>query len=118
MLLTNQDEALPLPAGSRVSLFSTSSVNPVLGGKGSGRVDSKSSDTLKEALEKEGFIVNPNLWDFYEQMPFLKKRFENFYFSTTSRLYEEPWENYPEEVLNSFYDYADAAIVIFSREGG
>ena len=59
VLLTNRTDALPLPEGSRLSLFSTSSVNPVLGGTGSGRVDSNSSDTLKEALEKEGFVVNP-----------------------------------------------------------
>ena len=52
VLLTNQANALPLPKGSRLSLFSTSSVNPVLGGTGSGRVNADSSDTLKEALEK------------------------------------------------------------------
>ena len=66
VLLTNQSDALPMPKNSRISLFSTSSVNPVMGGTGSGRVDAGSSDTLKVALEKEGFIVNPELWDFYE----------------------------------------------------
>ena len=36
VLLTNQSNALPLPQNSRISLFSTSSVNPVMGGSGSG----------------------------------------------------------------------------------
>jgi beta-glucosidase len=66
VLLTNQSDALPLPQNSRISLFSTSSVNPVMGGTGSGRVDAGTSDTLKAAMEKEGFIVNPKLWDFYD----------------------------------------------------
>ena len=118
VLLTNQAETLPLSANSRVSLFSTSSVNPVLGGKGSGRVDSGASDTLKEALEKEGFVVNPQLWDFYDQIPDRKKRNDKTYLTSTSRQYEEPWENYPEQVLDSFPDYSDAAIIVLSRVGG
>lgn len=90
VLLTNEQKTLPLPANSRVSLFSTSSVNPVLGGKGSGRVDSKISDTLKVALEKEGFEVNPHLWDFYDQIPDRKKRNDNTYLTITTHQYEEP----------------------------
>lgn len=118
VLLTNEAETLPLPAGSRVSLFSTSSVNPALGGKGSGRVDSNSSDTLKTVLEQEGFVVNPLLWDFYDQIPDRKMRNDKTYLTKTSQQYEEPWENYPKQVLASFLDYSDAAIVIFSRVGG
>jgi beta-glucosidase len=45
VLLTNSDDALPLPADSRISIFSTSSVNPVMGGSGSGRVDAGSSES-------------------------------------------------------------------------
>ena len=84
VLLTNENSALPLPANSRVSLFSTSSVNPVLGGKGSGRVDSTDSDTMKEAMEKEGFIVNPELWDFYDKIPDRKQRNDKTYLTIIS----------------------------------
>ena len=65
-LLTNVDKALPLAEGSKVSLFSTSSVNMVYGGTGSGNVDASKCDNLKVALEKEGFAVNETLWDFYK----------------------------------------------------
>ena len=65
-LLTNEDEALPLAKGAKVSLFSTSSVNIVYGGTGSANVDTTKCDNLKDALEKEGFEVNQTLWDFYE----------------------------------------------------
>ena len=118
VLLTNQADALPLPAKSKLSLFSTSSVNPVLGGTGSGRVDAEASDTLKEALEKEGFVVNPHLWDFYEQIPSREMRKNSAYMAAPSQQYEAPWENYTAEVLASFPDYSDAAIIILSRVGG
>ena len=118
VLLTNSSDALPLPENSKISLFSTSSVNPVMGGTGSGRVDASSSDTLKEALEKEGFIVNPKLWDFYEQIPARDMRNDSAFQASTSRQYEAPWEDYTTEVLNSFYDYSDAAMIILSRVGG
>ena len=118
VLLTNRSDALPLPENSRVSLFSTSSVNPVMGGSGSGGVDSSSSDTMKEALEKEGITVNPLLWDFYDAIPSRDMR-SNFGFqSVTYRQYEAPWEDYTTEVLDSFSDYSDAAIIILSRAGG
>ena len=64
-LLLNTEATLPLASGSKVSLFSTSSVNIVYGGTGSGNVDSSKCDNLKVALEKEGFEVNQTLWDFY-----------------------------------------------------
>ena len=83
VLLTNRSDALPLPENSRVSLFSTSSVNPVMGGSGSGGVDSSSADTMKEALEKEGITVNPLLWDFYDAIPSGEMR-SNFGFQSVT----------------------------------
>jgi beta-glucosidase len=56
--------ALPLAAGAKVSTLSSSSVNIVYGGTGSGNVDASAADDLKTALEKSGFEVNPTLWDF------------------------------------------------------
>ena len=118
VLLTNRSEVLPLPANSKISLFSTSSVSPVLGGTGSGQVDSNDSDTMKEALEKEGFVVNPQLWDFYEDIPASQKRNDFSFMLSASQLYEAPWEDYTEEVLSSFADYSDAAVIVLSRAGG
>ena len=118
VLLTNEADALPLPENSRISLFSTSSVNPVMGGTGSGRVDAGSSDTMKEAMEKEGFRINPKLWDFYDAIPSRDMRNNSGFSAVTSRQYEAPWEDYTQEVLDSFSDYSDAAIVVLSRAGG
>ena len=127
-LLTNVDNTLPLAEGSKVSLFSTSSVNVVYGGTSSGNVDSSKCDNLKVALEKEGFAVNQTLWDFYETgeakdytrgnagAVVQDSATESGYGS--AEIVEAPWKIYTEDVINSVADYGDAAIVVLSRIGG
>lgn len=66
VLLKNENDALPLEAGSKLSCFSQSSVRLVYGGTGSGSVDTSKAANLKDALTEEGFEVNPTLWDFYD----------------------------------------------------
>lgn len=58
-LLMNNNNALPLAADAKVSTFSSSSVNLVYGGTGSGNIDASTADTLRTALEKVGVTVNP-----------------------------------------------------------
>ena len=127
-LLTNENDALPLAEGSKVSLFSTSSVNIVYGGTGSGNVDSSKCDNLKVALEKAGFSVNAALWDFYATGEAAEYTRGNagavVQDSATASGYgsaeivEAPWEIYTEDVKNSISEYGDAAIVVLSRIGG
>ena len=127
-LLTNENAALPLAADAKVSLFSTSAVNIVYGGTGSGNVDSSKCDNLKVALEKEGFSVNPTLWDFYLTGDAAEYTRGNagavVQDSATASGYgaaeivEAPWEVYTEDVLNSVAEYGDAAIIVLSRIGG
>ena len=117
-LLLNENNALPLAAGSKVSCFSGSSVNLVYGGTGSGNIDASTADTLKSALEGAGMEVNGNLWDFYnseEAAPYA--RFDGD-FTSSAKVGEVPWDAYPQEVLDTVASYGDAAIVTFSRVGG
>ena len=131
-LLTNIDKALPLEKGAKVSLFSTSSVNIVYGGTGSGNVDASKSLNLKQALEQVGdFKVNPTLWDFYSEGGAAAEYTRGnagavVQDSATASGYgsaeivEAPWELYEktEGVLESIEEYGDAAIVVLSRIGG
>lgn len=127
-LLMNEEKALPLASGSKVSLFSTSSVNIVYGGTGSANVDASKCDNLKQALEKAGFEVNGTLWDFYETGAAKDYTRGNagavVQDSATADGYgsaeivEAPWSLYTEDVLNSVETYGDAAIVVLSRIGG
>lgn len=117
-LLLNENNALPLAAGSKVSCFSGSSVNLVYGGTGSGNIDASTADTLKSALEGAGMEVNGNLWNFYnseEAAPYA--RFDGD-FTSSAKVGEVPWDAYPQEVLDSVASYGDAAIVTLSRVGG
>lgn len=119
VLLINKKNTLPLAVGNKVSCFSTSSVNLVYGGTGTGSVDVSKVGTLKSALEAEGFEVNDTLWDFYETGAASKyKRPKVGYIPVKSEVHEAPWSLYTDDVLNSVADYGDAAIVVLSRVGG
>ena len=128
-LLLNENATLPLDKEAKVSLFSTSSVNIVYGGTGSGNVDSSKSDNLKVALEKEGFSVNKTLWDFYSEGGAAAEYTRGnagavVQDSATASGYgsaeivEAPWSLYSDKVLKSVEEYGDAAIVVLSRIGG
>lgn len=131
-LLMNDNDALPLTAGSKVSLFSFSSVDPVFGGTGSGNVDASKALNLKDSLTNAGISVNETLWNFY-----LSEEISTNYgrggasggqvqdsagysdmMAPGDDINEVPWSEYTDEVLNSVKEYGDAAIVVFSRIGG
>ncbi|MCQ2799099.1 MAG: glycoside hydrolase family 3 C-terminal domain-containing protein [Bacilli bacterium] len=118
-LLMNNGNALPLKGEHKISCFSTSSVNLVYGGTGSGAVDSSKAPTLKEALESVGFKVNQTLWDFYKTGAAKKYKRSNGSMVTgeSSSTSEAPWSIYSSDVIDSVSEYPDAVVVI-SRVGG
>ena len=119
VLLTNKNNALPLVEGSRVSCFSTSSVNLVYGGTGSASIDASKAVNLKEALEKSKFEVNETLWNFYLSDAVSEyHRAEAGLLPTASEVCEAPWSVYTEDVKASVEAYGDAALVVLSRVGG
>ena len=131
-LLTNQDKALPLAKGAKVSLFSTSSVNIVYGGTGSANVDTTKCDDLKTALEKADFEVNETLWNFYKEGDAAIYTREDAGATAQdsagsddamsnygkAEIVEAPWSLYSDKILKSVEKYGDAAIVVLSRIGG
>ncbi len=119
-LLMNENHALPLKEGEKVSCFSNSSVNLVYGGTGSGNIDASTANTLKGALEDSGLEVNPVLWDFYlsEENEEYKRKTGGMVSLESAKVSELPWRLYTDEVKSSAGIYGDAAIVTFSRVGG
>lgn len=61
-LLKNENNALPLASGAKVSLFGHGSVDLMYGGTGSGSVDTSKAPNLKDALEAQGITINQTLW--------------------------------------------------------
>ena len=130
-LLMNDANALPLSSGSKVSLFSISSVDPVFGGTGSGNVDASKAVNMKDALTNSGLSVNETLWDFYSSEEIsatygrggaaggqVQDNAALEMMGLTTSINEVPWSEYSNDVLNSVSEYGDAAIVTFSRIGG
>lgn len=117
-LLMNANGALPLAEGSKVSLFSTSTVNLVYGGTGSANVDASKALDLRTACEMSGLSVNTTLWDFYKTGDGAQYVRNNGGFSGGETINEAPWSAYTDEVLASVEEYNDAAVVVLSRVGG
>jgi beta-glucosidase len=128
-LLRNDGNALPLAAGSKVSLFSRSSVDLLYGGTGSSSSDSSTFPTLKEALEREGISVNETLWDFYTSDDIASQYKRSVADVRTSSdnptkalpefgANEVPWATVEDGAGSSFAGYGDAAIYVISRSGG
>ncbi len=122
-LLLNKDGALPLSEGDKVSTLSSSSVNLVYGGTGSGNVDASEADDFKTALEKSGLKVNPTLWDFYKTgagaaYDRSASAGESAVLAGQASIAEVPMNVYTDDVKNSIAEYGDAAIITFSRVGG
>ena len=86
-----------------VRTFSSSSVNLVYGGTGSGNIDASTADTLRTALEKVGVTVNPTLWDFYTVGA--GKDYARSKSGTVAKssevTAEVPWDVYTDEVKDS-----------------
>lgn len=57
VLLKNDNNVLPLAAGSEVSLFGITSIDPVYGGTGSGAVDADGAPNYVDVFEKSGMSV-------------------------------------------------------------
>ena len=65
VLLTNENNALPLPAGAKISFFAQGAVNPNFGSTGSSAASTDVCVSFRDAFEQEGFSVNAGLWDWY-----------------------------------------------------
>ena len=123
VLLKNENAALPMNKGARISVFSKNSVNLSYGGSGSGGFDTSNNKNLYESLNDAGFVTNPTLKRFYESSQSGSVRTanssdldngDNQKIATA----ETPQSKYTDAVRNSYADYSDAALVVITRIGG
>ena len=134
ILLMNDGDGLPIrtpesetdkaDARPKISVFGKNSANLVYGGSGSGGGSGETATTLYEALEDGGYDVNPTLQQFYEGSASGSGRGDNPTLSTgadtapTLPIGETPLSSYSSDVISSFSEYSDAALVVISRIGG
>lgn len=124
ILLKNENDALPLSGGARVSIFGKNSINLSYGNSGSSGGDLTGSLSIYDGLEQAGFVCNPELKAFYEDNNRSGASREpnsedldsggNQLIATA----ETPQSMYDDTVKASYDDYSDAAIVVITRIGG
>ena len=136
ILLKNENNALPLARGARVSVFGKNSTNYtrtlangdketvgiVTGGSGSAAPTDAERKTIYESLEAAGFEFNPTLKDFYSSAASGRGRDSNPPMENGGvgplETGETPIASYTDEIKNSYAQYNDAALVVFSRIAG
>lgn len=115
VLLKNDNNALPLKNGNKITLFGNTSYEPYWGetGSGNGKTDYM---YLTESLEKAGLKVNPKVWSAYESLGAAYTTTMNGGLKFAVR------EEAPLSILtaakNSYTLYGDAAITTISRMAG
>lgn len=123
VLLKNENAALLMNRGTKISVFSKNSVNLSYGGSGSGGFDTSNNKDLYESLNDAGFVTNPTLKSFYESSqsgPVRTANSSDLDNGDNQKIAtaETPQSKYTDAVKNSYADYSDAALVVITRIGG
>lgn len=133
VLLKNDNSALPIAtpesevdkasSAPKISIFGKNSVNLVYGGSGSANGAGGDNGTLYGSLEAAGYVVNPHLQEFYENNSLSGSGRPgnpdmNVGHLTGFPTGETAMSRYSDELVESYSDYNDAAIVVISRIGG
>lgn len=133
VLMKNENNALPLKKGAKVTVLGHSSANMLVCGTGSADIDASDAPTLKEAIEERTNIsVNPTVWNYYADLVskglYLtnpKKGDQSIQGGDGSvkgsyTVNEVPWSEVTKQkgVNESFDNYSDAAIMVIARLGG
>lgn len=120
VLAKNEGAALPLAAGSSVTMLGRAAADPVFGGSGSGSVDTNSAVNARQGLENAGFTVNDAVYGAIEAYAaenprgFIEMDRPDI---STYFIGEMPVDGY-EAQSSSFAEYSDAAVVFIGRPGG
>ncbi len=142
VLLKNDNDALPLAAGNKVSVFGVTSADPIYGGTGSGAVDASKAVSFYSGFEAAGLELNPTLKERYLDANawYAAPDPGNFWQGIAGEPYDDaihfrrysagwagsegiyiggvPWDMVEQEAGGSFAAYGDAAVYIIGRVGG
>lgn len=118
--LLKNNGALPLADNERnITVFGNNATDMVYLSSGGGEGNKLVADNMaifKDVMDDAGFHINPVLWDAY-----LNSGVHRNYSSadpTLDSVGEAPVSLYTDDVVKSFDDYNDAAIIVIARERG
>lgn len=128
VLLKNENQALPLESEAKVNVFGTSSLDPFLGGGGSGAISVDNEDHLidfYEGLTNAGISYNQELYDIYDAWYEINQEDESFageggafgQFGSRPTHAEMPISELSDEQLAQMKEYSDTAVIVIGRCG-
>lgn len=120
VLLKNENNALPLAKGSKVSLVGVTAYDPVYGGTGSGTISVSDAVNYVASLEAAGLEVNSTLTELYtsEDWAQYKRGTDGSFGATALMIREAPWSVVDAAAGSTFAQFGDAAIFVLGRVGG
>ena len=113
VLLKNDNNALPVAKGSKISLFSVSSVNPAITGGGSGANNTTDYIDFKAAFESQNYELNMDLYNWYLANKSTYGRQSVPSIGVEFNINDAEWGELP----NSKNNPADVAVFVISRLG-
>jgi beta-glucosidase len=121
VLAKNDGAALPLAAGSRVTLLGRYAADPIYGGSGSGSVDTSTAVDAYDGLTNAGFVINDPAYSMFADYAANAAKADivmDIPMDSSYTIGEMPVGEYSSGAIASFADYNDAAIVVIGRAGG
>lgn len=117
MVLVKNNGLLPLSSDvSSLNVFGWDSVNPILGGTGSGSSDSSSAVGILQSFQDAGYDTNQTLSDMYTE--YCAERPEIAMGSQDWTLPEPTADYYTDDIMNEAEDFSDTAVIVIGRSGG
>jgi beta-glucosidase len=116
VLLKNDNNALPLASGDKVSLFSASSVNPVVSGYRENYAKKAGITNLLDGFKEAGLSVNEELYNWYKSSDYGRVHLYGEGLYSIVNINEAPWNEIPDSV--KYVDGYNTAVFVLSRIGG
>ena len=117
VLLNNDDNLLPLASGDKLNVFGWASINPILGGAGSGALnDAYPTTDILTSLADAGIETNAELTSFYTE--YKADRPVVGMWAQDWTLPEPNVSAYSDELISNAKAFSDTAMIVISRSGG
>ncbi|MBR0378140.1 MAG: glycoside hydrolase family 3 C-terminal domain-containing protein [Lachnospiraceae bacterium] len=117
VLLNNDDNLLPLASGDKLNVFGWASINPILGGAGSGALnDAYPTTDILTSLADAGIETNAELTSFYTE--YKADRPVVGMWAQDWTLPEPNVSVYSDDLISNAKAFSDTAMIVISRSGG
>lgn len=117
MVLVKNNGLLPLSSDTKaLNVFGWDSINPILGGVGSGASDSSTAVGILQSLQDAGYETNKTLTDMYTEYradrPPMSMQQQDW------TLPEPTVDAYTDTIMDEAKSFSDTALLVIGRSGG